>query len=103
MLTNWLKFRICTARDPINSKQRVKFQASQMNQNILIPSSLKSFFIKGLSEIVDAILKNKFGPIREIHTSSNSGMLDSLRLFEEPFFESDIICSHEMVWYDAPN
>ena len=43
-----------------------------------------------------------FGPIREIHTSSNSGMLDSLRLFEEPFFESDIICSHEMVWYDAP-
>ena len=48
---------------------------------------------------MDAILKNKFGPIREIHTSSNSGMLDSLRLFEEPFFESDIICSHEMVWY----
>ena len=51
---------------------------------------------------VDAIFKKKFGPIREIHTSSNSGMLDSLRLFEEPFFESDIICSHEMVWYDAP-
>ena len=38
----------------------------------------------------------------EIQTSSNSGMWDSLRLFEEPFFESDIICSHEMVWYDAP-
>ena len=30
-------------------------------------------------------------------TSSNSGMLDSLRLFLEPLFESDIICSHEVL------